>query len=479
MSSRENNGIQIALIIFVIITVVLCVFTYFFYSQAESRGKQLAAAQTKNQNLTQANADLQSKVMYLRYFIGDPDLNLTRSQLEDSNMGAMDPELEKLLKKYDRDMKMYGEGLPEDKLNYSSIAENLIAAIRLKNTGIADANDRLKAAVQTRDKTVADETKKTQAALAGQKKAADDLAQVNATFTSERERMKTELATTAKTVAELQKSSVEVREAARTREEELTKQVEQSSVLNEALKDQLAGLSEESFELPDGKVTWVNQSANMLWINLGSADGLRTQTTFAVYEHNANGVANQESKGRIEVTKIMAAHQAQCRILEDELANPILPGDLIHTPAWQPGRKLHFALAGVLDVDGDDRSDPNTVRRVVTMNGGVVDLELKMDGSVDGQMSVNTRYLVLGEPPTGSDGQVDENVLTTYSEIIRDARKLGVDEISLDEFLNFMGWKAGSRTVPLGKRLGGAPPSSYIEESTDQTAPARGADGAF
>ena len=480
MSNRENQGIQIALILFVIITVVLCVFTYFFYSQSETRGKELAQVQQQLDTMRTSHALLDSKVQHLRFFIGMKDTD--RTSLEDANLPT-DDDLDAIKAKYEKDMEVYGQGLPDDNKNYSSLPENLIAAIRQKNSGLTDANNRVKTAVDTRDRTVTDEAQKTALANTAHKKAADDLVAVNSGFTIERARYTTETAAQAKTIADQSKLLVSTRETSKAREEELNKDVEKLTTLAEAFQAEKRKLSNKDFEIPDGKISWVNQRANVVWINLGSADMLRPQTTFSVYDHNANGVANKNSKARIEVTKIVGAHQAECRILEDELANPILKSDLIHTPAWQPGRKLRFAMAGILDVDGDDRSDPSTVRRVVTMNGGQVDLELKPDGSVDGKMSVNTRYLVLGEPPIGADGKVDADMMTTYASVIKDANQLGVSTISLDQFLNFMGWRVGSQTVPLGKRLGGTSPGSYLEGETPadafKNAPKRGDDGAF
>ena len=479
MSSRENQGIQIALILFVIITVVLCVFTYFFYSQAESNGKKLAQAQQSNQQLTQQNNLLDSKVQHLKFFIGMSDT--TRTQLEDAGLPS-DEELDTMKDKYEKDRKQFGQGLPEDKQNYLGFAENLMATIRVANNGIADANQRVIAANQARDKTVVDEKKNTDTAIAAAKKAADDLQARNAAYNAARDKLKTDLDNISKEVADKSKELVTLRETTKTREDELLKEIDTEKTLSEGLKGQLANLQDESFEVADGKITWVNQRANVAWINLGSGDGLRPQTTFSVYDHNANGVSATERKGRIEVTKVIGDHQAQCRILEDELTNPILTGDKVYTPAWQPGRRLRFAMAGVLDLDGDEKSDPEAIRRIVSLNGGIVDLELKKDGSVEGEMSVETRYLILGKPPTGADGQLDENVLTTYSGVISDARKLGVDQISLEKFLNLMGWKSASQTVPLGKRLGGPAPSNYIETPQPPAggaAPARGDDGAF
>ncbi len=46
-----------------------------------------------------------------------------------------------------------------------------------------------------------------------------------------------------------------------------------------------------------------------------------------------------------------------CRILEDDVSNIIVPGDLVLTPAWAPGRQIHFAIAGFVDLTDDDKSD--------------------------------------------------------------------------------------------------------------------------
>ncbi len=179
MSNRENQTIQVALILFVIITVVLCVFTYFFYSQSEERGKSLAQAEARLQTMAVSHDLLDSKVQHLRFFIGMKDTD--RSSLEDAKLPT-DDDLDAIKAKFDKDMEVYGQGLPKDNLNYSSLPENLITAIRQKNSGLTDANNRVKTAVTTRDRTVTDEAAKTALALTAAKKASDDLAVVNTEF---------------------------------------------------------------------------------------------------------------------------------------------------------------------------------------------------------------------------------------------------------------------------------------------------------
>ena len=77
----------------------------------------------------------------------------------------------------------------------------------------------------------------------------------------------------------------------------------------------------------------------------------------------------------------------------------MLAGDQIYSQVWHRGKKLHFALTGVIDVDGDGRSDLQMIRDLVELNGGVVDAYLGEDGKVNGEISVGTRYLVLGKFP--------------------------------------------------------------------------------
>ena len=110
--------------------------------------------------------------------------------------------------------------------------------------------------------------------------------------------------------------------------------------------DELQKGQVDLFENPDGKITQVSQSQRLVWLNVGRADGLMRQTTFSVYDHKENGVASAKAKARIEVVEVSDEHMAEARILEDSAANPIMKGDIIHTPTWSPGQRIHFAMAG-------------------------------------------------------------------------------------------------------------------------------------
>ena len=166
------------------------------------------------------------------------------------------------------------------------------------------------------------------------------------------------------------------------------------------MKDTIQKTHSETFEVPSGHVVTVNQNEHTVWLNLGSADGLRSQISFSVFNADVNAVQKAERKARIEITRVIDQHLSEARIVEDDLTDPILRGDVVYSPAWRPGVKVRFALAGFMDINGDGKSDRELVRNVITLNGGVIDSELKDDGTVVGKLDAGTRFFVQGDSPT-------------------------------------------------------------------------------
>ena len=169
---------------------------------------------------------------------------------------------------------------------------------------------------------------------------------------------------------------------------------------NEILKEQVPK-DAESFEVADGRITWVNQNGTV-WINVGSADAIRRQVTFNVYDADENDADRAVKKGSIEVTRVMGDHSAEARITQDSPTNPILTGDNIYSPVWHRGKKLRFAFAGVIDFDDDGVSDLKLARELIELNGGVVDAYLDDNGKIVKDITPNTRYLRSRRTPVES-----------------------------------------------------------------------------
>jgi hypothetical protein len=83
------------------------------------------------------------------------------------------------------------------------------------------------------------------------------------------------------------------------------------------------------------------------------------------------------------------------------------------------------------------------------MNDSVVDAYLKDDGTVEGEITAGTRYLVvgeLGESIAAAKLQEGWNAMHT------EARSLGVETLTLSQFLNQMGYRPQDRSVQLGRQ---------------------------
>jgi hypothetical protein len=126
---------------------------------------------------------------------------------------------------------------------------------------------------------------------------------------------------------------------------------------------------------------------------------------------------------------------------------------------------VRFALVGIIDIDGDRRSDRNLVRSLLAASGGQIDAEMHDDGVVEGEMSAGTRYLVLGETP---DDRSDAKVLTAYSNMKKQAEELGVETIPVDKLLDWLGYHPEVRSVGLGSN---ALPSQWKPEPAGGKSP--------
>jgi hypothetical protein len=221
-----------------------------------------------------------------------------------------------------------------------------------------------------------------------------------------------------------------------------------------------------TFEVADGKITNISQGGNMVWIDLGSADALRPLVTFSVYDADVNDTSKMNPKGTIEIVSVMANHQSEARITSDDPRNPILRGDKIYSPAWQRGRPLHFAFTGIVDVNDDGNSDLQLVRNLVSLNDGLVDAYLSDEGNVEGAMTVSTRYLVLGDVPQGA---LRTNHADGWGNMNKEAVSLGVETITLDQFLDQMGFRPDNRSVQLGTAATAHdfPARSYTESTAE------------
>jgi hypothetical protein len=486
MASRENQGLHIALILLIMLTVGLCVISYVFYSKSESR--RVAAEDAQNR-LSQSQKDLQTanfKVQTLTYMINGG--SKTMKQMEDdlTNIpggAANDPAMAQLRKSFQDNMLLYGAPDQESELarNYESLPAFLLARVR-------DLNQQLTDLRRSENQLTTQKTQLEQTAAERSQKFEEAANQARKELEAERAKFQTDLADVRKQmegiagqVTEKDNRIVELTAQMDEQQKTLNKKSEDMAKIILDQKNRLKEYQEESFEAPDAVITTVNQKEGVVYINVGSADNLNLQQTFSVFDKGTTAVMSVKPKGRIEVTQIVSGHVAVCRILEDDVTNIIMPGDLVLTPAWAPGRQIHFAIAGFVDLTDDDQSDLDMLKRLITVNGGAVDEEV----------TVQTRYLIQGaDRGTGAEGALSDAERAAYNAKITAAAEIGVDRLSVDKLLSLMGWRADVKSVTLGTGTSAdvtaqpkEPPAGADAAAPDfrkrTPPPSRGTDGAF
>jgi len=337
-----------------------------------------------------------------------------------------------------KDVESHGKGLVAQDLNYRGILRNFQTAVHVRTDGLIAAAAREVDLIAKKNRAREDEQKRAAAIERAYKEAIADLAQQRGGFNEDRARLESKNNELAKDLAANRQAMADQLAAHEAEIQELQGQLTQMALRQQTAVDEVRKLKGPVFkEKPDGEIVWADTSTGSVRINLGSADGLQRQVTFRVVDQAVTNVAEAKIKGRIEVTRIKEDHLSDARILDDELTDPILRGDKIYSPAWQKGHRLHFALAGLVDIGGDGTSDRSKLKSIIARNNGVVDAELLDDGRVAGKMTLETQYLIKGDSPTDESS---EAFRTGFTSMMDQTSRLGVQVISLEGFLQRIGY---------------------------------------
>ena len=443
--ARENQTYQIALIISVLLIAILVVTSFYFVSEYKDADGKVQDLIAENQKKTTAVKDKVDECNRYKEMMGFKPSE----------------ELPSIEKQFNDEMDTYAAAYEDIDQYYRPLLAYLVDLVGKKNVALDEKEDEIldkEALYATSLTLLQQEIVKLKADLATAK---TDLAKVDNTAKSERQRL---LADNTKLKEDFDRDLRKVGDELSQKKTALDNtniELHKITELSKRRAEELRAVTKDTFEVPHGEIRWVNQRNGTVWINLGRADALARLITFSVYPADINNLTDGGSKASIEVTQLLGEHLADARVIEDTISDPIMPGDKIHTPVWSPGEQKRFALAGFMDIDGDGESDQHIVRNLITMNGGVVDCETDESGKRRGKMTVNTRYLVLGDAPAvaaSKNATVPTELIAGYTRMIGEADKLGIQKISLADLLQRMGWKKQTRVVRFGR---GANPNDF------------------
>jgi hypothetical protein len=509
--AKSNMGLIITLVFFVLATVILGVTTYLGFSEQEAKDKAKAEAIAAEKKREEERNWYRFQVRAIRQYIGAPpagldvkDLAREKAQFDKGQLvyaNTMPDKAEvaaffkdKLDKTFPWDAaKDDSPRLTLEKLLLDKQAayDKLVASAKQVETAKNDAERLLK---ETREQLEAEKTNFKDNLAKLDIKATDDRKTDRATIDTlrkdlEQKGREKEKETTARAEAQAQLAKVEgekrglqgklatltrdnkeVRDALDETRSRLEALAQKSNVDLRALEAQ--ALDARAVQMlkswkKDWQVVNMDRKGTMPYISLGSADGLTPQVTFSVHAVGLDGKLNSNPKGTLEVVRVIGPHLAQARLtsVKDNRADPILKGDRLFNPTWDPNRKRRVALAGIADLGGDGTDNTEDFRRL--MKSQNVDLDAYIDTKDDKTPKVvgkgittQTDYLILGDSLDGANHprSRDRVYADAYNRQVTamkaKAAANGVSMISLRKYLDLIGYQA-PKVVTSNPTLGG------------------------
>lgn len=472
MAARENQGYIIGIIILSILTVVLLLLTVLSTMKAYENHDNWTAADTETAYF-RALADTQKvKSDVIAAYVGIEGVSVAEvptllnsidrfvGQVDAARAGditSIRDSAEKIRGIYEDDMKLTKSISSQQAdladLTYKGTIRKFSATVQGLTRTLVD-NDQLKAQALQDSK---DQLERLQASVEEKTKSVEDLTDRLAKEEQRNAAKENEYQTQLESAqAANEQLAVEAQESLEIKANEIAGLQGQLSEINEQvviLKEKVNYYEGgERFYLPDGQITQVAHNSKDVYINRGSADGLKNGMTFTVIDNsNDQFEKDQPYKAKIQVTKITGPHQAKARITEPG-ADPILPKDYIVTITWDPGFSVPIAIAGFIDLDGDGSSDLQKLIQQIRRNGGNVVASHDTDGNITGSIDATTRYFVQG--PSGRTGvSYSGNASRASQKLNAQAKKFNVEQIGLRDLLNWMGQHLASNTQQLDSGL--------------------------
>lgn len=463
MAVRDRNlfAWQAYVITATFFCVALMLGMFFLWTSYSTLSKQYADAQSSQQNATTQFQQSDKRVNRLLSMMGIGEF--TPKDLEEMSAEfASDEKLGPVEQEYSEAMKLFGPTVAPTDKNLLKLPKYLTDTVRRRNEAIQAALEREKQLNAQLAATIQSETKAREAAETAQKSAEDDLKKARQEHTLAVKRLNAEKEDEIKKFqANLGRVQQQVTTLRGQNRELQTKNDKQAVTIAKQM-DIINQFKNPDFAAPQGEITSVANGGTLVWIDLGSADGLRAGVPFSVISSDEVNISEANTKAKLVVTEVVDLHLCRARVTESSsYRNPILTGDKVYSPVWRPGRKSSFVLVGKMDMNGDGKDDLDQVKELIRNSGGIIDDELDAKGNRNkgAGMSPNTTYMVLGTDVQVSDSATSamqeqaRQRFESYKSFMAEARQNGIPSISLDKLMGYLKTDGADRTIPLGNRI--------------------------
>tara|TARA_R110002049_G_scaffold72490_2_gene187166 strand:- start:191258 stop:192742 length:1485 start_codon:yes stop_codon:yes gene_type:complete len=450
MAARDDSVIRGSLIASLIFLVLSLALNFFFWRWGNTQSLEADSARDRLQN-TQSELqtkDDQNRLMKAMLGVG----GLTEAEFELlSQSSSGDPEMEQIEANFVKDMEYFGPEVDAQNRNYAKLPDFFVTAIRnLNETRVALIADELKA----RNTAKAD-VESAQALQQEAENARDDAARKLENelrlFTEDRNKMIQEKEQTRDQLVKLDDDFNKFRSQSAQKQTLLTRKKEELETTIDSQKHRINELTNDKYESTQGEIRFVQGGGRVVTINLGASDALRPGVTFGVIDRDETRLQDAKVKATIQITKIMGPHQALARVIaRPAIATPIIEGDYVYSPFWAPGREVRIALAGEIDIDGDDRPDNEALMGMIKAAGAVVAANIPVTGEGIDTLDASIRFMVIGEEPDVSDDDRNRVAIETIGKAKARARELGLTVIPAWKLQEYLKTVDDTLTTPLG-----------------------------
>ncbi|MBQ9875014.1 MAG: hypothetical protein IJM30_11185 [Thermoguttaceae bacterium] len=428
---RNEQGVVISLILFIVLTLVFGVATYMGAKNYKERAAALSESKSK---VATALTDKQKAVENLKNLV---DRLGYGSRPAGDIVEAIDVDIKGALGDAAGDVTVKDavaklKGLIEQK--DSAIA----ARIDSRDGNYDDANGQIKTAEGAKTDFEDNAKSNTDTLLSALARKSEEYADLTGQFNEQ--------------TLEFDKVRRDARKAVEVSRKEAEKEknaADNFAEINIDLSRRIDLLTNADFDQADARVVATDQAGRFVRLDVGKLDGARPLTKFNVFSKDALVKGGVKAKASVQVTRSLDDHLCEARILSDSNTDPIEPGDVVFTPLWRPGDVYRYALDYRLDINGDGISDFDEVYRAIQISGGEVAAYIDDDGSVRGKITPDVFRIIVSDEPIeerieSADRMTEEakaKLLEDQKAFLESAESNGVPRMFLTDLLVQLGYK--------------------------------------
>lgn len=476
-ANNESQGLKIAVAVFVTLSVVMAVGTYFSYSAYSDASARFAKSEGDLSTARRAQSDIANERDALLKEIGargqDQDaykaeLKAEYKKIDDElktmsdqviaavgtaqQAGATGPELEDAKAKVQQITAAYRS--EPNKTYVSALARmtELLKNLAMLTTQTALNYTDVKRNLENANSVNAGKLKVETDAVASaktdltgehQKHEAERqslLARIDR-YDSDNSRMQTEIANLTGNLREL--------------EDDSKKKLETALSVTRGLRSQIDS-KETVLDRPDGNLTYVDYTRGEVHTNLTRSQGARPQMRFAIFEAGSPGLPTEKPKGTIMLTSVDDRGSIGQIIKTFTSINPLHEGDIVYSSVWSPNDPMRIALIGKIDINRDGVDDRQDLKRMIQGAGGIVDYDLPPTdvGKETGKLTGRDAYYVTDDRETYRDMIIGEQINTPISgeflqkrsAAVKEASSLGIRPIPVERLLTYLGYDYAAPT---------------------------------